>query len=285
MVLINPPAARLGKANAILSASARRHYVRDFPGPLSIKTVLRGSAEWRVEGRRFVIEPGTFLIVNESQPYTISIDSREPVETCCLFFERGFVESVHRAMVRPDGLDDAGPGAPVAFPTRIESGQRALLARLVNMRQSQEDDGAALLLARDVLLMREETAHEIARIPAVRASTREEIHRRLSLGRDFLHASLDGPVTLAGVARAACLSPYHFHRAFTKAFGMTPHEYVTERRLDRARRLLGAGLPVTEAALRSGFESLGSFSTLFKRRFGVSPKFARFEKTPAAAGC
>ncbi len=285
MVLINPPAARLGKANAILSASARRHYVRDFPGPLSIKTVLRGSAEWRVEGRRFVIEPGTFLIVNESQPYTISIDSREPVETCCLFFERGFVESVHHAMSRPESLDDAGPRARVTFPTRIETGHRALLARLMGMRQSPDGDAQALLLARDLLLMSEETAREIARVPAVRASTRAEIHRRLSLGRDCLHTGLHGPVTLADAARAACLSPYHFHRAFTAAFGMTPHEYVTRQRLDRARRLLADRLPVTEAALRSGFESLGSFSTLFKRRFGVPPKFARFEKTPAAAGC
>lgn len=285
MILINPPASKLGNTNAILSATARRHYVRDFPGPLSIKTVLRGSAEWRVERRRFVIEPGTFLILNDNQPYTISVDSREPVETCCLFFERGFVESVHRAMIRPEALDDSGPHLPVAFPTRIEAGHHQLVARLMGMRQSPDDDAQAVLLARDLLLMHEETAREVARVPAVRASTREEIHRRLSLGRDFLHASLGGPVELADVARAACLSTYHFHRAFTKAFGMTPHEYVTRHRLDRARRLLAAGLSVTEAALCSGFESLGSFSTLFKRRFGISPKFARSEKTPAAAGC
>jgi AraC-like DNA-binding protein len=41
--------------------------------------------------------------------------------------------------------------------------------------------------------------------------------------------------------------------------------------LERARRLLALGLPVTEACLGSGFESLGSFSTLFRRRFGIPP--------------
>ena len=88
-----------------------------------------------------------------------------------------------------------------------------------------------------------------------------------------MHARQDERISLAEVARAACLSPYHFHRLFRATFRTTPHEYLTRERLERARHLLAnEDLPVTEVSLRAGFEALGSFSTMFRRRFGVSPR-------------
>ncbi len=75
------------------------------------------------------------------------------------------------------------------------------------------------------------------------------------------------------VARAACLSRFHFHRLFAEAPGETPHRYITRRRLEKAQDLLAAtDLPVTSVSLAAGFESLGSFSSLFRRRFGSSPR-------------
>src|SRR5262249_15406778 len=79
-------------------------------------------------------------------------------------------------------------------------------------------------------------------------------------------------------ARVACLSPFHFHRLFARAFGETPHSFVTRMRLDRARALLAADhLPVTEICLAVGYDSLGSFSTLFRSRTGMTP--AEFRRT------
>src|SRR6266481_683330 len=83
-------------------------------------------------------------------------------------------------------------------------------------------------------------------------------------GLDFVEGSLAQPVDLNAMARAACLSPYHFHRRFSEAFRETPHEYVRRRRPEIARDLLvKSALPVTVVCHRSGFESLGSFSALF----------------------
>jgi len=77
---------------------------------------------------------------------------------------------------------------------------------------------------------------------------------------------------LQSIARLAHLSPFHFHRAFCAVFGETPHAYRTRRRLERASRLLKeTDFPVTEVCLDTGFESVGSFSTLFRRRYGASP--------------
>jgi AraC-like DNA-binding protein len=74
------------------------------------------------------------------------------------------------------------------------------------------------------------------------------------------------------MACAAGLSRYHFIRLFRDMFGCTPGRYLRERRLTRARQLLASSdLPVTDVCFAVGFESLGSFCTLFRRSEGETP--------------
>ena len=97
----------------------------------------------------------------------------------------------------------------------------------------------------------------------------DDTRRRLSRARDILEA--DAALPVVAVARRAGVSPYHFIRLFEATFGLTPHRYRTAVRLERARRLLAGGTPVTEVCLELGFSSLGSFSALFARRVGEPP--------------
>ena len=100
----------------------------------------------------------------------------------------------------------------------------------------------------------------------------EETFARLCRSRDFLAASLDQPVSLEDAAGEACLSPFHYHRMFARAFGETPHDFLTRLRIDRAKQLLARDhLPVTEVCLAVGYESLGSFSVRFRSLVGCSP--------------
>jgi AraC-like DNA-binding protein len=78
---------------------------------------------------------------------------------------------------------------------------------------------------------------------------------------------------LADMAQIAFMSPHHFLRSFKQAFGVTPHQYLVGLRLDAARHALAAGeLTVSEICSSVGFESLGSFSWLFKKNYGLSPE-------------
>src|SRR5262245_52152892 len=79
---------------------------------------------------------------------------------------------------------------------------------------------------------------EVDQFPGGRAATRAELYRRLHRGRDFLSSSYDQPLTVALAARAAHLSPFHFQRMFKRAFRQTPMQFLQERRLAAARRLL-----------------------------------------------
>ena len=89
-----------------------------------------------------------------------------------------------------------------------------------------------------------------------------------------------GIAVLLRICSVAAMSPFHFQRMFKSAFGISPMQFVQRRRLERARYLLTkTEEPVTSICLAVGFESLGSFSALFKRTFGVSPReIRRFEE-------
>ena len=101
---------------------------------------------------------------------------------------------------------------------------------------------------------------------------RGDARTRVERARSFIDAHLDGPLDLDRLAREACFSRYHFLRQFKAEFGDTPHQYVTSRRIARARHLLETtDRSITEICLDVGFSSLGSFSTLFQRHVGHSP--------------
>lgn len=89
------------------------------------------------------------------------------------------------------------------------------------------------------------------------------------------------PVSLPDVAAHANLSPYHFLRVYKRAYGETPHEFLTRLRIERAKTLLARGSHnVTEACFEVGFSSLGSFSALFAQRVGLSPsEYRRYARS------
>jgi AraC-like DNA-binding protein len=101
---------------------------------------------------------------------------------------------------------------------------------------------------------------------------KHEAFRGLCRARELLAALDDEPLSIEAVARAVAISPFHFIRQFEAVFGVTPHQYRIQCRLDEAKRLLAAGQhSVTEVCMAVGFSSLGSFSELFKRRIGAPP--------------
>jgi AraC-like DNA-binding protein len=108
---------------------------------------------------------------------------------------------------------------------------------------------------------------------------------RLARARDYLGACYRDRVRLEHAAREACLSPFHFNRVFTRAFGETPHQFVTRRRIEEAKKLLLAeNQSVTDICFNLGYESLGSFSTKFRALTGLSPAAFRREARVAFGG-
>src|SRR3712207_2496977 len=98
---------------------------------------------------------------------------------------------------------------------------------------------------------------------------------------DFRYAERLG---VDDMAAAAGLSRAHFSREFRRAFGESPHAYLLTRRLERAAALLRfTDHSVAEVCFSVGLQSVGSFTSSFTARFGVSPTAYRAKFPPAAA--
>ena len=308
-VLVNPTGPQLGAANAIIWGRARQYHVAEFPGPLSIKSVVHGSGIWETAEAQRVVDTGSYLVLNASRPYSITIDAREIVETFCLFFRPGFVEDVHRVESR-DPVELLNE--PFAAEQREEKsavakghgrwqveffeslhGHDALVSPLLKGIYARVRKGTAtqayledqfFAVARAMLRVGRHSEKQAARIPAKKLSTRFELYRRLLRGKDFLDSFHAEDLPLREVAHAACVSPYHFHRLFREVFGETPNQYLQRKRLERARELLeSTDRRVTEISMDVGFESSTSFSALFRRAFGCSPReyrYLSFHSTP-----
>src|SRR5574342_380962 len=105
-----------------------------------------------------------------------------------------------------------------------------------------------------------------------RSTTYESLWR----ARELIDAQYAQPLDLDELARTANFSRYHFLRAFRHAFHATPHEYLTRKRIERAKELLAqSDFTVTEICFEVAFESLGSFSSLFHKIVGWSPSVYR----------
>ena len=105
----------------------------------------------------------------------------------------------------------------------------------------------------------------------------------LRRARDHADRCYAEPIDVESLAAVAGLSKYHFLRLFKATYGLTPGEYLSQRRIERAQDLLRAtGLSVTEVCFAVGFSSLGSFSSRFKAVVGETP--SQFQARYAVAG-
>jgi AraC family transcriptional regulator len=96
--------------------------------------------------------------------------------------------------------------------------------------------------------------------------------RRLTRVTEYIAANLEGDLTIAQLAKVACLSRFHFARAFKTAVGQSPHQYVSAHRLERAKEMLTRGdQPLLDIAIALNFSSQANFTRAFRLGTGMTP--------------
>ncbi len=102
-----------------------------------------------------------------------------------------------------------------------------------------------------------------------------DIYQRIVNAKLYIDDNYHGPIDLDSISQQAFLSRFHFHRIFTQVYRHTPHQYLTRKRIEKAKVLLTGDKPVTEICNEVGFESISSFSNLFKKEIGFAPSYFR----------
>ncbi len=100
---------------------------------------------------------------------------------------------------------------------------------------------------------------------------RNYLYRRIVQSKLFIDTHYADAIDIDNISNEAYFSKFHFIRIFKEIYEKTPHQYLITVRINHAITFLKEGLSVSEVCSSVGFESLTSFSTLFKRTVGVSP--------------
>jgi AraC-like DNA-binding protein len=96
-------------------------------------------------------------------------------------------------------------------------------------------------------------------------------HGAINRARGFIREHFAENLSLEDLAGVACLSPFHFQRLFVKSTGVSPHQYVMESRIEKAKELLLEGHSIAGAAIDTGFADQSHFTRAFKRIIGIAP--------------
>jgi AraC-like DNA-binding protein len=97
------------------------------------------------------------------------------------------------------------------------------------------------------------------------------LYRRIVQAKLFIDRNYADKIDLSNISDEAYFSKFHFIRLFKSIYGKTPHQYLTSVRMDKALLFLKENQSVSDVCFSVGFESLSTFSGLFKRMQGISP--------------
>jgi len=276
--------------NMFVSWERQRQYSAPTPSVLSIRWSENGQRFFDLGKQRYAVDDTGYMVFNQGTDFASEIDSETLVRCYTVNFVPGMAEETLRSLITPtDRLLDDPHATDIPKVNFYEKTYRhntsvtPVLRRLARYGERSPSDYTWFeeqfrFLVEGMLCAHRNIFREMEQIPAIRAATREELYMRLHLARDFMEANLNLPLTVPEIAQQACLSTHHFLRMFKQVFQETPHQYLTRRRMERARQMLIlSDVSVTQICFALGFESLGSFSWLFRARTGLSPEQFRLQ--------
>jgi len=97
------------------------------------------------------------------------------------------------------------------------------------------------------------------------------LYRRIVQAKLFIDSHYQESLDLEAIADEAFFSKFHFIRLFKDSYGKTPYQYLTYVRIEKAKGLLKTAMPVAIVCYEVGFDSVSSFTGLFKRIVGQTP--------------
>lgn len=251
-----------------------------YTSTYSIKFVLSGCERYRIGKQVHLITPNHYLIVGNGTDiqYLSSPDSI----AASVFMTPELVADVFNIMSRrPDDvlecmerplthleLFEAVYHADDGIGRSMQAWCRHAIA---NRQEMLLGESFFYSLAEKLIRVQTRLGHQFRKLEHHRVAVRQELQRRLIAGRNFLLDHWNSRCSLDEVARAACLSPYHFHRLFRQVFGVTPVKFHLRHRCELAAQRLRSGMSVSDCALLLGFADIHTFSKVYRREMGAPP--------------
>lgn len=269
-------------ASVVINCQANNIYYPLHWTPLSLKTVVTGSENYLIDGRKYTVDQNNFLILNEGTWYESFIHDHSAESLTINFNREAQLAAINLMMATPADLLDTSMDLPITFPEfmlRLYPKTPQFTKRLDQLRQwinlkqidlSAEEEVHYILA--DLMHLSNETSQEVDRIIAKKRSTREELYRRLHIVKDFIYCNYAQAISLDVLARTSFLNSFYLLRAFKGLFGISPGQYLIQRRMEVAHHLvLHTQRSVNTICYEVGYQDISSFSKLYKDLYGLAP--------------
>jgi AraC family transcriptional regulator len=232
-----------GWPNVVLNVKSGAVHRDNIRGPLSIFANISGDSSVELQKKHYRIREGYFFVTNKDQHYTLAIDKK--AETSNIHFGDNFAEQVLGALrSSPQYLLDNPykDSDPVALSNTLLPKTARLESLFREIASIQTGDMVLeeklFECMSELLTIKSDDRKKLSSVPVVRKATREEIIKRIENSRDLIYSCYDSELSLDDLASASCLSKFHYLRLFRIAFGKTPHQFLNEVRIQRAKELL-----------------------------------------------
>jgi AraC-like DNA-binding protein len=236
-------------------------YARHAHETFSIGVIRSGHTDYTNGSTQQRVGPGTVVLMNPGDAHSCNPASNEPWSYRMLYVDRAWMGAQQHAL----GFSASGDFRPFAATM---STAPALYAGFNRFHDVLTDPGADLLQRQCAAV---DFFEQVQASLAPADIVEHEADRRLARAADYIGAHCTGAVKLEDLCAASGLSASYLIRAFRKRYGMTPHAYLLNCRIQRARGLLKAGGAIAAVALETGFADQAHFQRTFKQLLAATP--------------
>lgn len=248
----------------ILRARCFEHsYPPHFHDEFVIAAFARGAQRTRICRQQGIAAAGTVMVIMPGEVHTGEAVQRDEGWDYCAFYpSASLVNEVAESVI--GGMGELNFGAEGMRHNPLLA-QQMLHASIVMQHSPDvlEKECALYQVLHALVRQQGERTVKGGQKDALRADIRQAI--------DFLHSRYHQPLAVSDIAAVAGLSEFHFMRTFHKLTGLSVHQYLTQIRLMRAKRLLTLGLDAAQTANDVGFFDQSHFIKKFRTHFGITP--------------
>lgn len=236
-----------------------------------IVILISGKVDYTVEGTAYKLEPWDILLVRHHMIHKALIDMSVPYERIIIYLDSAYVERF-----APDGglMDCFAEAEKRRFCLmRPDRGEVEKLKDSLDRLESSISDtefGAELVRGTLLAQLMVQLNRIMQRDTSSKAAPTEQ-SGKISAALSYINENLTGSLSVDELAAMCYLSRYHFMRLFKQQTGCTVHNYIRQKRLVLAARLIREGMSASSAAAECGFTDYSAFHRAFSQTFGISP--------------
>ncbi len=252
----------------------------------SIKYVISGDEIYRLKEQDYTLKGGDYLLCNKHCEGKVFIDSKTHVKGICIDIASEMVSEIVASLIAPDtNISDLTLDRYFNSQDFLEQQYTAKtthlgsqLIHLDNMIQKnpydnyQFDPEFYYRLSEGIVADYIPVVKQFQAIRSVKSETKKDLLRKLAKGKTFIELYYKMEIDIARVAEESNISQYHFFRLFRDVYGVSPYQFIKQKRMQAASEiLLKQRLPLAQLAMEVGYSDIFSFSKAYKQYFGCPP--------------